>query len=977
MSEHNEEIIFRSDDIERQKIAAHNKEAAERILQKAGITPDNSEYQRYLALTESNVNSAGRYALFDEGVEKMFVETLKDPEMTLSQYETATKQYRIKAIEAQQTKADGGTFSDKDGNYKALREPYDETLKSGVAMRQENQITFPKEFYDENGLPNKRLVVELDANSAWTVVNDYAEKHSDIGLSFNGEMYGINGQLQSPGKFFESRASKLNNFLKAVNKSPEGLDLSDKELMDLVYKKDYEGIVELNKTRGMARDDRNKALRNLLKQDKDLFKEVGALMLEADGDAEAFTKNVSQLSQKMKGNADLFHIETETGKFHAPKAEIDRVVFSVRPSDLAQQSTFQDWKSCMNAVGRYHSYVDDTIGQGSIIAYGYSSQNPQKMVSRVLINPYRNEKGETVYRPNNTLYGENNAVFRNAVGAVVEDKFNDVKESGIYHQAPGLYNDGDPYDILKVKKGEKCVDLSAYRGKSFYEADLSGVEKVILADGMVLDNVILPKDVSFGEKVVLKNTVLSDVDALGKVVLGEGVVLRNTVLPEGFKVPDNLTLDRVKLATDMSFGKNVSLRNMALPAGYKVPDGVILDNVTLPKDVTFGKDVILKNMTLPAGYKVPDGVILDNVILPKDVTFGKNVTLKNITLEGIDVPSDVTFKENVTFKNMTLPAGYKVPDGVTLDGLKLSPDVSFENKVTLKNMTLPEGLKVPDKAVLDNVTLASNMTFGKRVSLKNMRIPEGYKVPDEVILVNATLPQEVAFGKKVTFRGVNFASGGKVAFDDFSSSFKLDLSECSSVTFRGKEADLSNVKLPSGDKVHFQVDKVSLASVDDWNKLASNEATGVKTIIVDEVPPKGAILSKNVSIYCGHSDLLILPQGKNLKSFAEEMFAGEADLSMKDEFLKTKGKRLKVYSAAEYSGEVTGEKAALKTMSQNAEARFNKKVTEAQFNKRVAEHTAEKAAAKEAERISTVKGLRKQAMDAGEKVLTVAKKGNS
>ena len=93
--------------------------------------------------------------------------------------------------------------------------------------------------------------------------------------------------------------------------------------------------------------------------------------------------------------------------------------------------------------------------------------------------------------------------------------------------------------------------------------------------------------------------------------------------------------------------------------------------------------------------------------------------------------------------------------------------------------------------------------------------------------------------------------------------------------------------------------------------------------------------------------------------------------------MKTKGKRLKVYSAAEYSGEVTGEKAALKTMSQNAEARFNKKVTEAQFNKRVAEHTAEKAAAKEAERISTVKGLRKQAMDAGEKVLTVAKKGNS
>ena len=540
-------FLFRDDSIEREQIAERNKKAAENILKQAGIEPSHPDYERYYALTLSNVHNAGRYGFYDEStgielktydetVEKMFVETLKDPEMSISQYEEATKLYRKKAIEGQQKNAAGSIFANKDESYDALVQPYNETLRSGVQMRTDKNPSFPKEFYDDSGAPVKRLVVDLDAESAWNVVNSYADKHSDVGVSFNGENFEVNGQQQSPGAFFNSKARKLDKFILQVQSNPALLDLSDTELTDLIEKGDVNGLKELNKARGMARDNRNKQLRELLKADPDLLKEAGEILRVVKSEGAEFTEMVDNLSKKMKYNAELFHKETETGKFHAPKDDIDRIMFSVRPSDVARQSTFQDWKSCMNAVGCNHRYVDDSIGVGSIVAYGYNSKNPQKMVSRLLIHPYLNSKGEVMYQTNPKIYGENNLAFKEKVKEIVSDEFNKNVKPDRYVRADGLYNDGGNRDIFKFPENVKELDWSDHSFVIFDDYDFSKYDKVVFGENVTLSNVQLPSDVT----------------------LGRGARLGNMTLPEGVVVPDGAVLDNVSLPNDVTLGRGVS-----------------------------------------------------------------------------------------------------------------------------------------------------------------------------------------------------------------------------------------------------------------------------------------------------------------------------------------------------------------------------------------------------------------------------------
>ena len=74
-----EELIFRSDNEERLNITERNKKVATNILEKAGIDKNNPLYDRYYAYTMANVHNAGRYGVYDDAIEQMFVETLKNP----------------------------------------------------------------------------------------------------------------------------------------------------------------------------------------------------------------------------------------------------------------------------------------------------------------------------------------------------------------------------------------------------------------------------------------------------------------------------------------------------------------------------------------------------------------------------------------------------------------------------------------------------------------------------------------------------------------------------------------------------------------------------------------------------------------------------------------------------------------------------------------------------------------------------------
>lgn len=92
-----EDIVFRSWDKERKDIRLRNHEKTMSILDMAGITPEHPDYLRYYRATMINVNNAYRFsyngetdAMLDK-VLNAFVDTIKDPNVSIDDYEAVTK----------------------------------------------------------------------------------------------------------------------------------------------------------------------------------------------------------------------------------------------------------------------------------------------------------------------------------------------------------------------------------------------------------------------------------------------------------------------------------------------------------------------------------------------------------------------------------------------------------------------------------------------------------------------------------------------------------------------------------------------------------------------------------------------------------------------------------------------------------------------------------------------------------------------
>ena len=116
-------------------------------------------YKRYFALTAINVHSTFLYGTYSDSVEEMFVETLKNRDMTIEQYEKVTRDYYNKIVELQQSNAVGGFGGDK--SYDFLKSTIDNTVLSGIDIRKKLNPRFSKEFYDESGKLRPRIVVEI------------------------------------------------------------------------------------------------------------------------------------------------------------------------------------------------------------------------------------------------------------------------------------------------------------------------------------------------------------------------------------------------------------------------------------------------------------------------------------------------------------------------------------------------------------------------------------------------------------------------------------------------------------------------------------------------------------------------------------------------------------------------------------------------------------------------------------------------
>ena len=789
-------FVFRSDDEERVVIAERNKQAAASILSQAGISEDNPLYNQYYAHTLANVHHAGRYGGYDKQIEQMFVETLQDPELSLEQYIEASKRFEAQFAEKQMQNADGSVFNWEKNNtpFQEMRGILNKTTLDGVEMRKNQNTTFPKEFYDENGSLKRRLVVEIPpelmGNSAMGAIGSITKEYKNISFDRASNSFMVKGKPIGPEKFFKNKKELLDKF------DAEKLDMSDTELLGVLQEGDYNKFLELRKNRGMNRDRRNEMLRNVL-NDEVVLGEVSKKFRNTELNKQNISDVVKSVADDFGSKAQIVRIESEK----ATLGGIDRVMFSVSPADVARQSTFQDWKSCMHAVGCNHQYVDDSIGVGSIIAYGYSSDEPQKMVSRLLIHPYTSNKGTVAYGVNDRIYGKENLAFREVVNKVVTEKFNAGKV-GAFKLNENLYNDNAGKNILRLFPSDMKnvnwhdfivdgkVDLSNYSELNLNGADFSQVENLILPEHIKsLEGIKLPKklDLSNCSELNLAGADFSQVEELE--------LPYNIKSLEGAKLPKKLDLsncpelnlvgvdfsqvedlklpNNIKSLEGITFSKKLDLSDCAKlnlngadlsqVEELELPNNIeSLEGAKLPKKLDLSNCWQLNlngaDLSQVEDLKFPSSIgSLEGTKFPKNVDFSRcqyvnlaGVDLSQVeelklpdsigSLEGTKFPKKVDFSNcytvNFAGADFSQVEDLKLPSGIkSLEGVKLPKklDISSCYNLNLEGVDLStvENLKVSSCENMDLSNFNGNLEFSqKNISIMNSKLPPSLKSLD-------------------------------------------------------------------------------------------------------------------------------------------------------------------------------------------------------------------------------------------------------
>jgi hypothetical protein len=103
------------------------------------------------------------------------------------------------------------------------------------------------------------------------------------------------------------------------------------------------------------------------------------------------------------------------------------VVISRHPHDVAGMSTDQGWTSCMDLDGGVNShYMKNEIKNGTHVAYLCRSEDPEAKtpLARIALKPYTHKKsGETILRPEQTVYGDADNAFGHTVNSWAEKNF--------------------------------------------------------------------------------------------------------------------------------------------------------------------------------------------------------------------------------------------------------------------------------------------------------------------------------------------------------------------------------------------------------------------------------------------------------------------------------------------------------------------------------------------------------------------------
>lgn len=736
------DIELRTWDLERKDIRERNIEKTLAILEQAGITPSNPNYKRYYNATLINVNNTYRFsyngetdAMLDKVLNE-FAETIKDPNVSIDDYERVTKEFLHQRVAKQFQMADGSYASEV--AYDEMRKTLNETVQSGMDLRQAKETTFPKEFYNEDGSLRRVVMdipLEMQTESAMRNIDMIVAKYKDKGIEFSmaDNAFIVKGQKVGPQKFFSSKSDRLNSFLEKFEKDPTILDVNDKELFDILEKGDYESFLELGKQRGMAKNKVNEALRAALK-DEVIFHEICA-----DG------VNHSELIGKMRNLSGNFTSSAKLVSKESEKAvlgRVDRVMFSVVPEDVATQSTFRNWKSCMHATGCNHQYVDDSIGLGSIVAYGYDSQNPQKQVSRLLVHPYYDANGNVAYKVNERIYGKDNTGFRKAVAGAT-DHFNESVRAGTYSLAEGLYDDNNGRYFTMLKSKDGIVDLAQM-------PDVNGTIEIQKCDLSQYKKVISPKDAN----ITFDHVILPEkIDLSG----ANSVKLRHCTIPSEIICPQNIEINFSKISGDISrFGdiqfNNCTFENAIIPTNAKLNGPTVkFINTDIPNLDYSDKSVIYiqGNCKVPGNFKAENATItlidmkLENIDLSDSMEIqlrgrtkiGNNVKFPNKTkFSQAVIDYDISHLPNIELNNCVLEKGCKIAENAKFTGDVICKDADILAdllKSEVAGIAIPESLHLPEDFNKTNKMFMIISENANTDDVLNMADIKNIIVPDE------------------------------------------------------------------------------------------------------------------------------------------------------------------------------------------------------------------------------------------------------
>ena len=800
-------VVTGTRNLEYELVVSLNHETAKKIMETAGIDKTNPNYKAYYAQAMAAAHHSRRFNGDEEAMIKLFAKEMQKPDMTPEKLKNFERSYRNYILEQQQKHASGSTFDDRDESAQTINKNIQETVRSGVELRKKINPTFPDIMYDNGLLTDVVLDLSSEARetSALGIINSTVDKYNKYGMIFDAEsnQFQVKGKPVKVQKFYSSKKNQMDKFLANLEKNG-GFDASDKELFEVIEAGDYQKFLELKKQRG-SQDKRNMFLRNAL-NDEILFDRFREEIKGKEHSLDNVTETAKILSEDYGSKSDIISKESERGKITSASTgdlkagEIDRIVFSAKPFQVASQSTYQNWKSCMNAVGLNHHYVDDSIGQGSIVAYGYNSKNPQNKISRLLIHPWINEKGETLYVVNDRIYGESNSAFQNSVKAFTES-LNQGKEgvfmfnTNAFPSADGLYNDNSGKNTILRKIAEKDIDFRQMKNLELSDVDLSQAKSIKFPKNISLNNVVLGDNLDFNsvENLSLQRMDLSKTKllnstknvSLNAVVLGDNLDFSHTenlklsfinlskIQAQFIELAGNVKLDSVRSDGSIDFSKVNSLElsgtdlskaeTIKFPKSVKFQDGLGGYRNKLGSNVDFSstENLELTNVDLSKTKSVK---FPENVKLSSNIQLGDNVDfsqIKNLEISNVDLSK----YENIKF-----------PEKVKLDGVTLGDNVDFSQikNLEISNVDLSkyENIKFPE-----NVKLSSNIQLGDNVDfsqIKNLELSN----------VDLTKYEDIKFPENVKF-GHDTKLGGNLDFSNI------------------KNLDLSNVDLSKAKSVKF------------------------------------------------------------------------------------------------------------------------------------------------------------------------------